>query len=325
VKLFISWSGPVSRDVAMALRNWLPSVLQAVDPYVSSEDIDPGVRWGGDLAQQLEGTNFGILCITRDNVESPWINFEAGALSKSVERSRVVPFLFDLSPTDIPQGPLTQFQAVQPTLEGVSRLIRGMNDLSAALPADRLQETVQVWWPRLERNLRDIREQAAHTSTSPELQRSPEDMLRELLDLTRGLQRQLSQSTESPERMIASAAREYHQAVLSALTELTALRGLHLINAPEGQYAPFDWTVKNEGHMLHIRVLHGLLGSVRKQIINISRDMELLGVAADPLLIVTNRRFSSSTMDSLPNEMYVVEWDSDKDNGALLGAIDSFT
>jgi len=99
MKVFISWSGPISREVAVALRDWLPSVIQAVEPYVSSEDIDPGVRWGVDIAGQLDDTEFGVLCVTRNNVTAPWLNFEAGALSKSVERSRVVPFLIDLSPS----------------------------------------------------------------------------------------------------------------------------------------------------------------------------------------------------------------------------------
>jgi TIR domain len=124
MKVFISWSGPTSRDVAVALRDWLPLVIQEVQPYVSSEDIDPGARWSGDIAVQLDDTDFGILCVTRDNVSTPWLNFEAGALSKSVERARVVPFLVDLGPSDIPRGPLAQFQAVQPTKADLLRLIR---------------------------------------------------------------------------------------------------------------------------------------------------------------------------------------------------------
>jgi hypothetical protein len=159
MKVFISWSGPTSRDVAVALRDWLPLVIQEVQPYVSSEDIDPGARWSGDIAVQLDDTDFGILCVTRDNVSTPWLNFEAGALSKSVERARVVPFLVDLGPSDIPRGPLAQFQAVQPTKADLLRLIRGMNDFCSALPADRLENTVDVWWPHLEQRLREIQQQ----------------------------------------------------------------------------------------------------------------------------------------------------------------------
>src|SRR6266403_3949719 len=93
MKVFISWSGPISNKVAVLLRDWLPSVIQAVEPYVSSEDIDKGARWSTDIAKELEAAHFGILCITPDNISAPWINFEAGALSKALDKSKVVPLL----------------------------------------------------------------------------------------------------------------------------------------------------------------------------------------------------------------------------------------
>ena len=106
MKVFLSWSGDISHKVAVALRDWLPSVIQSLEPYVSSEDIDKGARWSTDIAKELEKSSYGILCITKDNVDAPWLNFEAGALSKSVEKSRVSPFLFGLKRSDVKPGPL---------------------------------------------------------------------------------------------------------------------------------------------------------------------------------------------------------------------------
>ncbi|HYO23671.1 MAG TPA: hypothetical protein VEQ85_01855, partial [Lacipirellulaceae bacterium] len=80
-------------------------------PYVSSEDIDKGARWSTDIAKELEAAQYGMICITKENVTAPWINFEAGALSKSLDKSSVTPFLLDIKRSEV-QGPLLQFQSV---------------------------------------------------------------------------------------------------------------------------------------------------------------------------------------------------------------------
>lgn len=101
MKVFISWSGNISWKVAVIFRDWLPSVIQSVEPYVSSEDIDKGARWSTDIAKELEDSTFGILCVTKENLEAPWLSFEAGALSKTMEKSFVTPFLFDIKRSEV--------------------------------------------------------------------------------------------------------------------------------------------------------------------------------------------------------------------------------
>ena len=81
-KVFISWSGDLSRKLGETLRDWLPSALQYVKPYFTPEDIEKGAKWSSEIAKELESANIGIICLTRDNTEKPWILFEAGALSK---------------------------------------------------------------------------------------------------------------------------------------------------------------------------------------------------------------------------------------------------
>ena len=79
VKVFISWSGEHSRQIALALREWLPQALQAAKPYMSEKDTEAGGLWDVILATQLEGSDFGIICLTPSNLDSRWLNFEAGA------------------------------------------------------------------------------------------------------------------------------------------------------------------------------------------------------------------------------------------------------
>jgi len=183
LKVFISWSGPVSGEVAVALRDWLPSVLQSVEPYVSSEDIDKGARWTSDISRELEDSSFGILCVTEANLEAPWVNFEAGALSKSLERSRVAPFLFGVSRTAV-QGPFLQFQSTINEKEDVRKLVRSLNDAAGeqAMEENRVDEIFEVWWPRLEEKLGAI---DATPATKPAERRSTEDMVSEVLELAR--------------------------------------------------------------------------------------------------------------------------------------------
>ena len=125
MKIFISWSGAMSRNVASVLHDWLPHVLPEVKPFVSA-DIGKGEHWSAALAQELEDTDFGIICVTPANLDSPWLNFEAGSLSKSVDHSYVVPFLFHVEPTAV-KFPLAQFQAVVFGKEEVFRLLVDIN------------------------------------------------------------------------------------------------------------------------------------------------------------------------------------------------------
>jgi hypothetical protein len=71
MKVFISWSGDKSRNVAVALRDWLPSVINGIQPFVSSKDIHAGTRWQQEIADQLDTTNFGVVCVTKENQLSP--------------------------------------------------------------------------------------------------------------------------------------------------------------------------------------------------------------------------------------------------------------
>ncbi len=99
--VFLSFSGERSKQVAFALKEWLPVVLgDEVKPWLSKE-IDAGERWSHEVAQRLQETNFGIICLTKDNLDARWIHFEAGALSKALNESCVCPYLLDVSFSEI--------------------------------------------------------------------------------------------------------------------------------------------------------------------------------------------------------------------------------
>jgi TIR domain-containing protein len=170
VKVFHSWSGNRSQAVARAPREWLPSVLQAIEPWMSSADVEVGTRWSSELALRVQESRFGIICLTPENLDAPWVLFEAGALSKSLERAYVVPFLLGVKPSDL-RGPLVQFQVVTATKEDIHKLILALNHALGEMSLDdcRLQQSFEVWWPWLEQQLATLlRETAppeAHSAT----------------------------------------------------------------------------------------------------------------------------------------------------------------
>ena len=68
--VFISWSGQRSKIVAEALENWLAQVIQAVEPWVSQDINKGGLRWSAEVADRLERSKVGIICLTKSNLNA---------------------------------------------------------------------------------------------------------------------------------------------------------------------------------------------------------------------------------------------------------------
>ena len=93
MKVFMSWSGARSRAAAELLSNWTKCVIQATQPWISTRGIDRGALWFSSINDELKDTTVGIVCLTHENKNKPWILFEAGALAKGLANSRVCTFL----------------------------------------------------------------------------------------------------------------------------------------------------------------------------------------------------------------------------------------
>lgn len=228
MKVFISWSGPLSHKVAIALKDWLPSVIQSIKPYVSSEDIYKGARWSTEIAKELAASTYGIICLTRDNLTAPWLNFEAGALAKALEKSYVAPFLFDLKPSDV-EGPLEQFMFVLNEENDIYKMITDINSTLGS--EDRLEDVplrkyFDKWWPHLSKDLRAIHEdQQTKEPREEKTRRDPNEILEELLDLAR-----------TQQRLIALDVNQTLDYLEKVLKEISQLRMPYLVNAN------YDWS-----------------------------------------------------------------------------------
>lgn len=195
MRVFISWSGGPSRELALALRNWLPKVLRSVDPFVSAKDIDKGANWTTVLDQELTDTNFGIVCVTPENLRSPWLHYEAGAIAKSVS-ARVCPVLLSVK-TDQLDAPLSQLQVTELTEPDIGLLALSLNKASeVTLPPSHVEEAVSVWYPQLREAVEKI--DAGEVGAAPVAAEEPakprsteKEMLEEVLLRMRRIERAL--------------------------------------------------------------------------------------------------------------------------------------
>ncbi len=211
MKVFISWSGEQSKAVALKLRDWLPIVLHYVRPWVSASDIDAGKRWSDEVAQELDQSSFGILCLTPENLHSPWILFEAGALAKSIETGGVVPYLIGVDFTDI-TGPLTQFQGKKADEESTLQLVLSINTRQKEpIPDERVRELFGYTWPKL----RDALVTAPKQTKPAASTRPVEVVLEELVQLVRSIDIRTNGHLSIPESESILTPRHIDQSSLS--------------------------------------------------------------------------------------------------------------
>lgn len=218
VKIFISWSGDRSRELAELLAGWIPNVIQTVECFFSSTGIRAGDRWNEEINSQLEVTDFGILCVTPGNIGAPWLNYEAGALAKRVtEKSRVVPITMGFSPDTLP-APLRQFNGVTDNEAGFKSLITSIAE-TAQSPVN-VDEVFSVWWPVVEPKLATLPDPL--DEAAPPEPPSTDDVLSEVLGIVQGLQNDVRNIHRSSGHPVSSA--EYQEAAMLLATTDTLRR-----------------------------------------------------------------------------------------------------
>jgi hypothetical protein len=207
--VFISWSGELAKGVAQALREWLPNLYDQIAPWMSEEDIASGAKGLNEIHRSLTNAAFGIVVVTAENRESPWLNYEAGALSRSLGSSaRVAPLLVDLaSPSEL-VGPLAQFQARRFDRTGVGRLVETLSEV-VGVPATTSQRRMELFWPELESVVSDLLLAGQSEKGEPKRTRPTEDIIDEILQRLRRL--------DAPPLRIPESVVERMEAVIDEL------------------------------------------------------------------------------------------------------------
>ncbi len=200
MNIFLAWSGPRSKAIATALHGWLPTIIQASKPWMSDLDVDKGRRWEPDIADKLSETDFGIVCLTPDNLSSTYIHFEAGAVAKALDKSRLWTFLYELSPADVKQ-PLGAFQHTKFTKEEVRKLLASINNqIPNPIPEKTLDKIYDSLWPIFQKEMKNV----PKPSSPKKAERADRELLEEILDSIR----KLSRISEPPIEQLKSSDSE---------------------------------------------------------------------------------------------------------------------
>ncbi|MFD0892890.1 TIR domain-containing protein [Luteolibacter ambystomatis] len=158
-KIFVSWSQSPSKAIASAIKNWLLTLMDEVDVWISDEDIQLGEQWRESLGDALESSSYAILCITPQNMDSPWIAMEAGAIAmKGRNACRAVPLLFGIERHDLPSH-LAGFQSIEASEQNLIRLAREIHEHvnSSTRP--------EVFDRRIKSHTRELWDELAHLMT----------------------------------------------------------------------------------------------------------------------------------------------------------------
>lgn len=154
MKVFLSCSGKLSMEIGKVLRETLPMLLQALQPFLSVEDIKLGDFWVDAIEDIIADCECAIICLTKSNLSSPWVYYEAGVLSG--KKKSIIPLLIDITYDELAQTPLCAYQAVTLEKESMFSLIQDLNKkLDPPLSGKFLDKFFSAIWPTIDEMLQN--------------------------------------------------------------------------------------------------------------------------------------------------------------------------
>lgn len=176
MKIFISWSGEKSKYYAAALKDLLESCFQSIDIFFSEEDIPKGDNWSKIILEKLSASDYCLICATKESLNSPWINFEAGAMATN--NAKVSAILFDLKNEEL-KGPLSLFESTKLEEKDFERLMMNINEIEK-VKSTVLEKSFKIFYKYFIEKISDI--SSMNTSS---LSVSIDKEIKEILKLTK--------------------------------------------------------------------------------------------------------------------------------------------
>lgn len=165
-KVFLSWSGDLSRKAAEIFKNWLEIVIQELDVFYSENDIAKGTNGIKTIFDQLKDSVASVIMLTKANQTSPWICFEAGAML-SKQEGNACGLLLDFGIDDL-EGPLQHLQQTRLEKEDVFKLLKTLNaKCGAPLTDEKLKRAFENNWDKLYNDLTPLISKKAQEACMP--------------------------------------------------------------------------------------------------------------------------------------------------------------
>ena len=195
MKVFISWSGDRGSKIGEVFTKYTRYIIPDAEIFFS-QDAERGIRWFDEIAKELDETDIGIVCLTRDNLDSHWMLFESGALAKKMEHTRLLTFLFDLKPSDV-DGPLAFFNHSKNNKGGIRKLYETLNNqCEDSWDVHDFERIFNQWWPEIKKELDTIPKEEI---VDEEPVREDREILEEILNNVRF---ERKQSVRSPRNKV---------------------------------------------------------------------------------------------------------------------------
>jgi len=150
MNVLLAYSERTSRELAVALSEWLPRVLPNCEFQLCGPDVD-------GACERVREHLATCICVTPEALQSPGIFYEAGAAYPTSPNGIAVPVVLDMEPEDLGDTPLTVFQATRADRQGLLALATTLNEMAAMpLTEQKLLESFDVLWSDCEERLRSI-------------------------------------------------------------------------------------------------------------------------------------------------------------------------
>ncbi|MDQ0678715.1 hypothetical protein QFZ30_002097 [Arthrobacter pascens] len=196
MKVFISWSKNTC-DFAGVLNEVIGRLFDTVTTFYSPE-IPAGEQWLAQIEEELTDTDFGIICVSKENQMEQWLNYEAGALSRQVgdRRKRLGVLLLNFDDTNQVVGPFKSFQMKMADKEGFKSLMKSLNEYGPNIRQDTLDARIDNEWDDLATAIENLKARARSSVKTPD--RTDSEKIDELLAVVRDFDKALTVPVINP-------------------------------------------------------------------------------------------------------------------------------